>query len=87
MTKNNKMTCAPSDNSAQPGHPPSLIRVFVMRSKEIANDPRFLHVGSEDSDQTGRKPRLICVFAGRMRHFVGFIMLWLKLSRLLTSRT
>ena len=25
----------------------------------VAKDPRFLHAGSEDSDQTGRMPRLI----------------------------
>ena len=31
---------------------------------------------SEDSDQTGRMPRLIWVFAGRT-HFVGFVMSWL----------
>ena len=30
-----------------------------------AKDPRFLHADSEDSDQTGQKPRLIWVFAGR----------------------
>ena len=29
---------------------------------------------SEDSDQTGRMPRLIWVFAGRTCHFVGFVM-------------
>ena len=29
---------------------------------------------SEDSDQTGRMPRLISVFAGRTCHFVGFVM-------------
>ena len=28
----------------------------------------------EDSDQTGRMPRLIWVFAGRTCHFVGFVM-------------
>ena len=33
---------------------------------------------SEDSDQTGRMPRLIWVFAGRICHFVGFVMMWLK---------
>ena len=27
--KINKMTCAPSEESDQPGHPPSLIRVFT----------------------------------------------------------
>ena len=35
----------------------------------------FLHVDSEDADQTGRMPRLICVFAGRTCHFFGFAML------------
>ena len=29
---------------------------------------------SEDSDQTGRMPRLIWVFAGRTCHFVGFVV-------------
>ena len=33
----------------------------------VAKDPRFLHADSEDSDQTGRMPRLIWVFAGRTR--------------------
>ena len=31
-------------------------------------------VHSEDYDQTGRRPRLIWVFAGRTYHFVGFVM-------------
>ena len=31
----------------------------------VAKDPNFLHADSEDSDQTGRKTRLIWVFAGR----------------------
>ena len=31
----------------------------------LAEDPRFLHADSEDSDQTGRMPRMIWVFAGR----------------------
>ena len=30
-----------------------------------AKDPSFLHVDSNDSDQTRWIPRLICVFAGR----------------------
>ena len=28
----NKMACAPSEDSDQPGHPPSLIRVFTVHS-------------------------------------------------------
>ena len=31
----------------------------------VAKDPSFLHADSEDSDQTGRMPRLIQVFARR----------------------
>ena len=34
----------------------------------------FLHADSEDSDQTGRMPRLIGVFAGRTCQSVGFVM-------------
>ena len=30
--KTNKMACAPSEDSDQPGHPPNLIRVFAGRS-------------------------------------------------------
>ena len=39
----------------------------------VAKDPSFLHADTEDSDQTGRMPRLICL---RWAHsqFVGFIM-------------
>ena len=33
---------------------------------------------SKDSDQTGRMPRLIWVFAGHTCHFVGFVMRQLK---------
>ena len=40
----------------------------------LAEDPMFLHADSEDSDQTGRMPRLIWVVAGRNGHFVGFVM-------------
>ena len=32
--KNNKMACAPSEDSDRPGHPPSPIRVFAVRMKK-----------------------------------------------------
>ena len=32
--KNNKLTCAPSEDSDQPGYPPRLIRVFAVRLKK-----------------------------------------------------
>ena len=56
--KTNKVACAPSEDSDQPGHPPSLIRVFA-GAQSVAKDQSFLHADSEDSDQTGRMPRLI----------------------------
>ena len=32
--KTNKMACAPSEDSDQPGHAPNLIRVFAVRMKK-----------------------------------------------------
>ena len=52
--KTNKMVCAPSEDSDQPGHPPSLIRVFTVRTKK----PCFL------SYPLSAQQRLIWVFAG-----------------------
>ena len=43
-------------------------------SHALNEDPMFLHVDSEDSDQTGQRPRLIWVLAGHKDHFVGFVM-------------
>ena len=43
----------------------------------VAKQPSFLHVDSEDSDQTWRIPSLIRVFAGGIGHFVGFVVHWL----------
>ena len=36
--KTNKMACAPSEDSDQPGHPPRLIRVFAVRMKKAWAD-------------------------------------------------
>ena len=74
--KTNKVACAPSEDSDQPGHPPSLIRVFTC-AQRVAQDPNFLQADSEDTDQTGQMPKLIWVFARRTCHFVGFVMRWL----------
>ena len=72
MTKPKKMACAPSEDSDQPGHPPSLIRVFAVRMKK---------------SWAGRMPRLIRVFAGRTCHFVGFVMRWLIFVRFVIRST
>ena len=77
--KTNKITCAPSKDSEQPGHTPRLIRVFAMLFW-VAKDTMFLNADSEDSDQVGRMPRLIWVFAVRIGDFAGFVMLRLNLS-------
>ena len=42
--------CAPSEDSDQAGHPPSLIRVFAV-AQLVAKGPSFLHTDSEDFDQ------------------------------------
>ena len=34
VTKLTKMACVPSEDSDQPGHPPSLIRVFAVPMKK-----------------------------------------------------
>ena len=62
--QNQQNECAPSEDSDQPGHPPSLIRFFAVRMKKawVLSYPLS---ASEDSDQTGWMARLIWVFAGR----------------------
>ena len=47
--KTNKMACAPSEDLDQPGHPPSLIRVFAIRMKK-AWVLSYPFSASEDSD-------------------------------------
>ena len=56
---NQQNECAPSEDSDQPGHPPSLIRVFT-----VCPMGNWGPKDSEDSAQTGRMPRLIWVFIG-----------------------
>ena len=75
--KTNKMTFAVSEDSDQPGHPPSLIRVFTVYIEKYSI---FLNADSEDSDQTGWMPRLISVFAGCTEHLLGFVIRWLTIE-------
>ena len=64
------MACAPSEESDQPGHPPSLIRVFAIRLKKtwILSYPLSAQrrLWSDWADAP------IWVFVGRTCHFVGF---------------
>ena len=67
--KTDKMTCAHNRTawtSAKSDH-------SSLCAQRVAKGPSFLHADSEDSDQTWRMPRLICVFA--RRNFVAFVVI------------
>ena len=55
--KTNKMTCAPSEDSDQPGHPPSLISIRCPPKESLG--PKLYIERTAKTDQTGRMPRLI----------------------------
>ena len=69
--KTNKMTCAPSEDSDQPGHPPEEALGPCLPYGAHSEDSD--QTGHPDSDQTGRMPRLICLRWAHT-HFVGFVM-------------
>ena len=75
--KTNKMACVPSEDSDQPRHLPS--DQSLRCSPEKALGPSLPIELTVRTDQTGRMPRLIWVFAGRTCHFVGFVMRQLNL--------
>ena len=70
--KTNKMTCA--QQKLRSAWASTQSDQSLLCTQWVAKDPRFLHADSEDSDQTGRMPKLIWVFAGCTCHFVGFVM-------------
>ena len=71
--KTSKMACVPSEDTDQPGHPPSLIRVFAVRMKKAwvlsypLNALRRLR-----SDWADAQAYLSLRWAHS--HFVGFVM-------------
>ena len=62
--KTNKMSVRPAKTQISLGTRP-VWSESSLSAQWVAKGPRFLHVDREDSDQTGRMPRLIWVFAGR----------------------
>ena len=62
--QNNKVTMRPAKTQISLGIRPVWSESSLC-TQRVAKDPSYLHADSEDSDQTGRMPRLICVFAGR----------------------
>ena len=59
--KTNKMTCAHSEDSDQPGHPPSLISLRCSHEEALGPKLSIYKVHSKDSDQNGQMPKLIWV--------------------------
>ena len=74
--KINKMSVHPAKTQISLGIRP-VWSESSLSTQWVAKDPSFLHADSEDSDQTGRMPRLIWIFAERTCRFVGFVMRWL----------
>ena len=62
--KPNKMSVRPANTQISLGIRPVWSESSLC-AQWVAKDPSFLHADSEDSDQTGRMPRLIWVFTGR----------------------
>ena len=62
--KTNKVTVRPAKTQISLGIRPVWSESFLC-AQLVAKDPRFLHADSEDSNQTGRMPRLIWVFTRR----------------------
>ena len=80
--KTNKMTNRPAKTQISLG---PVWSESSLCAQWVAKNSSFLHADSEDSEQTGRMPRLIWVFAGRTCHFVGFVMRRLKSDLLHTE--
>ena len=84
LNKTNRLMTKPTKWSVRPAKTRISLGICPVWSESlqcaqwVAEDPMFLYADSEDSDQTGRMPRLIWVFAGRKGHFVGFVMRQLK---------
>ena len=70
--KTDKMTCTPSDDSDEPGHSPSLIRVFAIRMKKLPIECLAMSL-----IRLGGCP----VFAGQWAHsqILAFVRVRLKL--------
>ena len=63
--KTNKMSVRPAKTQISCASAQSDQSSLCAQWVHVAKDANFLYADSEDSDQTGRMPRLIWVFAGR----------------------
>ena len=75
--KTNKMTVRPAKTQISLGIGPVWSESSLSAWRNLGSlATHWAH--SEDSDQTGRVPRLIWVFAGLTCHFVGFVIRQLR---------
>ena len=72
-----KFACAPSEDSDQPAHPRSLIRIFA-RALWVAKDPKRLQADGKCSGMHTQMRRLVWVFAWRTYNIVGNAVSYLK---------
>ena len=73
MTKPTKWHVRPAKTHISLGTRPVWSESSLSAWRKLGSlDSHWAHC--EGSDQTGRMPRLIWVFAGRKYHFVGFVM-------------
>ena len=77
IRQNQQSDCAPSEDSDQPGHTPSLIRVFAVHMKKawVLSYPLSAHQRLW-SDWAGAQAALSLRWAHS--HIVGFVRSWLK---------
>ena len=71
--QNQQNDCAPSEDSDQSGHLPSMIRVLTVHSMGSYR-PKLSSCGQRRLWSDWVNAQLIWVFAGRTCHFVGFVM-------------
>ena len=92
--KTNKMACAPSKDLYQPGHPPSLIRVFAVRLKKArtlsyqlsAQQRLWSDWADAQADLSLRWAHMpFCLFYHVAAHF-GFVLFALSLDFLSSFR-
>ena len=81
--KTNKMSVRPAKTQISLGICP-VSSESLLCAQWVAKDPSFFHADSEDSDQTGRMPRLICLCWAHMP-FCWFCRDGAHFSSLLTN--
>ena len=77
---------SPNEDSNQPAHPRSLIRVFIVRMMKLHSRPSK-NAPSENYDQTARMRRLIWIFTVRARMMCIFLHRGSSISRRYVSAT